>query len=97
MSICYLNESEISCNSQHMIVLYYDTKELLTKWQIIARMVSGIKFIASPKSSPELKVYNNCKLESIYNGNYEIPDIIGFILNLKISRNLGLSQYCKSI
>ena len=89
-----LTDSDLSYYSDHMIVLFYNDRELLTKWQIVARMVSGITFAAVLYSNQEvgIKVYKDHKIEATYNGPYEIYDIVEYVLSLECDRDYGLRR-----
>lgn len=91
-----LAESDLSYYS---IVLFYNNPELLTKWCIVSRMISGIVLAAvyDPMCGHEIKVYKDHKVESIYNGPYEVHDIIEYILSLECGRDYGLRRYSRSL
>jgi hypothetical protein len=94
-----LTESDLSYYSDHIIVLFYNNSELLTKWYIVSRMISGIIFasVHDPTCDHEIKVYKDHKVEATYNGPYEIPDIIEYILSLECDRDYGLRRYSRSL
>ena len=94
-----LTESDLSYYSDHMIVLFYNDIEILTKWQIISRMVSGIIFgaVFTDSITSEIKVYKDHKVEATYTGPYEIHDLIEYVLSLKCDRDYGLRRYSRSL
>ena len=97
-----LTESDLSYYSDHMIVLFYNDRELLTKWQIVARMVSGIVFTAvfldsDLSQEKRVEVYKDHKIEATYNGPYEIPDLVEYVLSLECDRDYGLRRYSRSL